>query len=232
MAKITDNLAQLLEIKNSTSDSADLYFYGNIVSSWWGAWDQADQYPQAVKRFLDGVKGKKLNIYINSGGGALFAGMAIYNMLKRHQGYKTVHVDGLAASIASVIALAGDKVIIPANAFFMVHRPWITASGDVDELLKMVELLESAEKAAISVYAEHLKPGVSVEEIQKLVHDETWMTGEEAAKYFNVEVAPAVKAVAYAGELNFQKVPQSIQKKDLAQARLSLLKLKGDSRHD
>ncbi|WP_330594436.1 Clp protease ClpP, partial [Clostridioides difficile] len=70
-----------------------------------------------------------MNIYINSGGGSVFAGMAIYNMLKRHEGFKTVYVDGIAASIASVIALAGDRVVIPQNAYFMIHKPWIGLCG-------------------------------------------------------------------------------------------------------
>lgn len=101
-----DNLKDFLQIKNQTDTSADLYFYGDIVSSWWGAWEDTDQYPDKVKNFLDEAKGKDLNIYVNSGGGSVFAGMAIYNMIKRHQGNKTVYIDGLAGSIASVIALA------------------------------------------------------------------------------------------------------------------------------
>ncbi len=103
-----NNLESLLKLKNSTETSADLYFYGDSVCE--------DQYPQQIKEFLDDAKGKDLNIYINSGGGSVFAGLAIYHMLKRHQGYKTVRVDGLAGSIASVIALAGDKVVIPPSA--------------------------------------------------------------------------------------------------------------------
>ena len=98
-----------LEIKNMTDVSADLYFYGDIVSDWWGAWQNEDQYPDAIKNFLSQAEGKDLNVYVNSGGGSVFAGMAIYNMIKRH-GEKNkvkVYVDGLAGSIASVIAFAG-----------------------------------------------------------------------------------------------------------------------------
>ena len=103
-------LKKLFTFKNETATSADLYFYGDIVSDWWGAWQDEDQYPDAVKNFLAEHQGKDLNIYINSGGGSVFAGIAIYNMLKRHQGKKTVYVDALAGSIASVIAFAGDKI--------------------------------------------------------------------------------------------------------------------------
>ena len=81
-----DNLKQFLTVKNSTLATADLYFYGDIVSSWWGAWDDTDQYPEAIRDFLKEQEGKDLNIYINSGGGSVFAGIAIYNMLLRHKG--------------------------------------------------------------------------------------------------------------------------------------------------
>ncbi len=98
------------EIRNETQTSADLYFYGDIVSDWWGAWQNEDQYPEAVKNFLSEQEGKSLNIYINSGGGSVFAGIAIYNMIKRFAEKNTVqvYVDGLAGSIASVIAFAGN----------------------------------------------------------------------------------------------------------------------------
>ena len=72
-----------------------------------------------------------MNIYINSGGGSVFAGIAIYNMLKRYQGKKTVHVDALAGSIASVIAFAdSDMPTIPSNAYLMIHKPWAGCEGN------------------------------------------------------------------------------------------------------
>lgn len=120
-----DNLINLLEVKNSTETSADLFFYGDIVSSWYGAWDDTDQYPEKVRDFLKEHENKDLNIYINSGGGSVFAGMAIYNMLKRHNGQKTVYIDGLAGSISSVIAMAGDRIVVPKNSFLMIHKPLV-----------------------------------------------------------------------------------------------------------
>lgn len=71
-----NNLKQFLTVKNETLTSADLYFYGDIVSDWWGAWTDADQYPEAIRDFLTAQEGKNLNIYINSGGGSVFAGIA------------------------------------------------------------------------------------------------------------------------------------------------------------
>jgi len=204
-----------IEIKNQTDSSADLYFYGDIVSSWWGAWDDTDQYPEAIRDFLNGVEGKELNIYVNSGGGSVFAGMAIYNMLKRHQGYKTVYVDGLAASIASVIALAGDKIVIPSNAFLMIHKPWNGILGNANDFRKMADDLDTIEQGIINVYADNLKEGVDIETIKQMVQDETWLNGIEAATYFNIEVGQANQAVACASNCfkDYKNIPQRFKEK-------------------
>lgn len=207
-----DNLNSLLQVKNETETSCDLYFYGDIVSSWWGAWDDTDQYPESVKNFLDASKGKDLNIYVNSGGGSVFAGMAIYNMLKRHNGFKTVHVDGLAASISSVIALAGDKVIIPSNAYFMIHKPWCGVAGNAKDLREQADILDKIEEGILNVYEDNLKEGIDIEAIREMVNKETWLTGLEASNYFNVEVSDSVDAVACVSDCyeRYSKVPKMV----------------------
>ena len=181
-------LKKLFTFKNETATSADLYFYGDIVSDWWGAWQDEDQYPDAVKNFLAEHQGKDLNIYINSGGGSVFAGIAIYNMLKRHQCKKTVYVDALAGSIASVIAFAGDRVVIPSNSFLMIHKPWADCVGNSDDMRKMADDLEAIETGILNIYEEHLKEGVSIDTIKEMLAAETWLNGQQAAEYFNVEV--------------------------------------------
>ena len=191
-----DNLKQFLTVRNSTLATADLYFYGDIVSSWWGAWEDTDQYPEAIRDFLKEQENKDLNIYINSGGGSVFAGLAIYNMLLRHKGKKTVYVDGIAASIASVIALAGDEIIVPSNAFLMVHKPWNACYGNADDFRKMAEDLDAIETGIMNVYKEHLAEGASIDEVQQLVNAETWLNGEEAAKYFKITVSEAKEYAA------------------------------------
>ena len=210
-----DNLKDFLQIKNQTDTSADLYFYGDIVSSWWGAWEDADQYPEKVKNFLDEAKGKDLNIYVNSGGGSVFAGMAIYNMIKRHQGNKTVYIDGLAGSIASVIALAGDKVVIPSNAYMMIHKPWTYTYGNSNELREQANVLDTIEEGIMNVYKDNLKDGVDIEEVRELVNAETWLTGEDALKYFNIELSETIDVVACASDFydKYNKVPNNISNK-------------------
>ena len=192
-----------LEIKNMTDISADLYFYGDIVSDWWGAWQNEDQYPDAIKNFLSQAEGKDLNVYVNSGGGSVFAGMAIYNMIKRH-GEKNkvkVYVDGLAGSIASVIAFAGtEPPEIPSNAFLMIHKPWGAISGNADEMRKMADDLDKIQTGIMNVYEEHLAEGVTIDQVEVLVNAETWLDGKEAAKYFNIAQTDAADYVAAVGD--------------------------------
>lgn len=192
-----------LEIKNMTDVSADLYFYGDIVSDWWGAWQNEDQYPDAIKNFLSQAEGKDLNVYVNSGGGSVFAGMAIYNMIKRH-GEKNkvkVYVDGLAGSIASVIAFAGtEPPEIPSNAFLMIHKPWGAISGNADEMRKMADDLDKIQTGIMNVYEEHLAEGVTIDQVEALVNAETWLDGKEAAKYFNIAQTDAADYVAAVGD--------------------------------
>ena len=190
-----------MDIKNATESSADLYFYGDIVGSEWEKLESEDTCPTEVINFLEQVKDvQQLNIYINSGGGSVFAGLAIYNMLKRHKAYKTVYIDGLAASIASVIALAGDKIIIPSNAFMMIHKPWSWTAGNAHDLRKMADDLDRIEQGILNVYSENIREGVDMGSIQEMVDAETWLVGADAAQYFNVELSEPTQAVAMLGD--------------------------------
>lgn len=196
-------LFNCFEIKNETATSADLYFYGDIVADGWDAWQQEDQYPEAVKNFLSGQDGKTLNIYINSGGGSVFAGIAIYNMIQRFAEKNAVHVfvDGLAGSIASVIAFAGSTPPkIPENAFLMIHNPFAAVIGNAAELRKMADNLDTIGEGIRAVYMKNVKEGVTEAKIRSLMDAETWLPGSEAAKYFNVEVTNAVEVAAAAGD--------------------------------
>ena len=104
-----------IEIRNETAETADLCFFGESLGEWQKYYPE-DKAPKDVQDFLDQLDGvTKINVHINSGGGSVFGGIAIYNILKRHNAEITVYVEGIAASIASVIAMAGDRIIIPAN---------------------------------------------------------------------------------------------------------------------
>jgi ATP-dependent protease ClpP protease subunit len=234
MPKIIDNLDKLLNVTNVKNDSADLYIYGNIVSSWWGAWEDTDQYPGKIKNFLSGVKGKKLNVYINSGGGAVFAGMAIYNMIKRHDGEKIAHIDGIAGSISSVIPFSCDKVIVPSNGTFFVHKPLVqNISGNADDLRGYAGALDSLQAGLMGVYADNLASGATVEQVEELVNRGTYLSANEAIKYFNIELEKPKSNIQYVASMfeDYDNVPDYIKNKfnlvEKYQAQLDFLKLKG-----
>ena len=169
----------------------ELYLYGEIA----GTKDWGDEFtPQDLKEALDGLNGAELSIYINSGGGEVFAGQAIYTMLKRYAGRKTVYVDGIAASIASVIAMAGDRVIMPENAMMMIHKAWTLAIGNADDLAKMAAEMTKLDGVIAGVYA--AKTGRDAGDILGAMAEETWFTATEALEYGLCDEIEAGKAVA------------------------------------
>ena len=205
-----------MTIKNQTDSSADLFFYVYIVSeTWQSEWYEDYMAPGDVKEFLDQLDGtENINIHINSGGGSVFGGIAIYNMLRRNNAHKTVYVDGLAASIASVIMMAGDEIVMPKNATVMIHKPsasYFFTTKNADDLRKDAESLDTCQEAIMQTYMTKAK--VDKEEIEQKVNDETWLTGEEAAELFDIKVEEANDAVACAGSSMFfcyKNVPTSL----------------------
>lgn len=159
-------------------DDGELMLYGDISSSTWFG-DEVT--PKDFKKDLDSLGNvKNLNIYINSGGGDVFAGQAIHSMLKRHEAHKTVYIDGLAASIASVIAMAGDKIIMPKNAMMMIHNAWTIAAGNAGDFRKMADDMDKIDESIQQVYV--AKTGMDQSEIAEMMNKETWLTADDAIK--------------------------------------------------
>lgn len=206
-----------MTVKNLTDNTADLYIYGEIVDNTDFKWDEADVMPDDVKSALERVDGlDTLNIYINSPGGSVFSGLAIYNMLKRNKAKKVVHIDGVAASMASVIALVGDEVYMPANAFMMIHKPLTIAIGNATDFREIADNLDTIESGLMQAYEENLREGVDIEDVKQMVHDETWLTADEATKYFNIEITKAEEVTASARHVleNFKNVPKTLLKEE------------------
>ncbi|WP_084295233.1 head maturation protease, ClpP-related [Caldanaerobius polysaccharolyticus] len=152
-----------------------------------------------------------LNIYINSEGGDVFAGQAVYSILSRHKAQKIVYIDGLAASIASVIAMAGDLVVMPKNAMMMIHNPWTIAMGNANDFRKLADDLDKIRESLIAAYQS--KSNLSKEEIIELMDAETWMTAEEALQYGFADEIEKEKQVAASIDEKFLKVYRNIPKK-------------------
>lgn len=179
--------------KTKSTDTGELMLYGEISEySWFG--DEVT--PKQFKQDLDALGDiKNLNIYVNSPGGDVFASQAIYSTLKRHTAYKTVYIDGLAASGASIIAMVGDKIIMPANAMMMIHNSWTYAAGNKERLREIADTMEQIDKTLVGVYSS--RTGMSDEDITALLDAETWLTAEEAVtKGFADEVEKEKKVAA------------------------------------
>lgn len=117
-------------------------------------------------------------VAINSIGGDVFDAFAIYNALKRYAGKVTTRVDGIAASSASLVVMAGDTVVMPANAMLMIHNPWTNISGDAAALRSMADAIEKMEDSFVAAYAG--RSGLSDDEVAKMADAETWLTAAEA----------------------------------------------------
>lgn len=166
------------KIRNESSDTAEIILYAGIGQDWWG-----DGSMVSAKDFSDQMKAlpksvKTLNVRINSPGGDVFDGVTIYNRLKQFDGTVNVFIDGLAASIASVIALAGDNIVIGEGALYMIHLPWTWAVGNRMELDNTVNRLLDVEEQLIGIYAK--KSGLDRSEIKSMLEAETWMGADEA----------------------------------------------------
>ena len=171
----------------------ELLLYGYISnSSWWGDEVTPKQFAKDLKELGDI---ETLNLYINSGGGDVFAAQAIYSMLARHEAKKHVYIDGLAASAASLIAMVGDTVTMPKNAMIMIHNPWSWGMGFASDFRKIADDLDKIREAMIPTYAD--KSGLSHEEVVAIMDAETWLTAEEAVeKGFADEVEEAKEIAA------------------------------------
>jgi ATP-dependent Clp protease, protease subunit len=154
--------------------SLRLEIYDVIGPSWAGMID-AKSVSEAIR---DAGDVSKIDVHINSPGGDVWEGLAIHNLLKDHEAKVNVKVDGVAASSASVIAMAGDTITIPKNALLMIHNPWSFAMGYESDLRKQADVLAKHKTAIIETYLTKTKK--SADEVSKLMDEETWFTGAEA----------------------------------------------------
>lgn len=175
-------------MKASGDKTADIYIYDEI--GYWGV--TARQFASSMKALGDL---DHINLHIHSPGGDVFDGIAIYNLLNSHTASKTVYIDGLAASMASVIAMVGNPIIMPENAMMMIHKPWGITGGDANDMRDYADLLDKVEAVLIPSYAK--KTGKSSDELALLLGEETWMTAQECLEHgFADQISTAVQAMA------------------------------------
>ena len=193
---------------------AKMYIYQDIGENWFGDGLTAKKFIDSLNALGDDVD--HIDAHINSRGGSVFDGLAIYNALKQHKASVTVYIDGLAASIASVIAMAGDKIIMPANSMMMVHNVWSCVCGDHRDMRKTADDIEMMTKSIITTYV--ARTGQNKTQITELLNSETWLDADQAKELgFCDEVDESSQMAAMAGiDLSiFKNTPRHLQNYEL-----------------
>ena len=182
-------------VKNNAGEDekvGEILIYGPIVEDGW--WDD-DVTPKGFVNELRALGDiDHIHVRINSYGGHVSAGFAIYSILKQHQAEVTVYIDGFALSAASLIAMAGDTIIMPGNAMMMIHNPATRIAGDARDLRREADLLDKIRESMIAVYND--QTDLSRDKLIQMLDDETWFTAEEAFLNGFVHIVEAPIAAA------------------------------------
>jgi ATP-dependent Clp protease protease subunit len=165
------------KVRMAGAKAGELVIYEDITPRGWGGVD--------AKSVMDEVKGlgrlETLNVRLNSQGGDVFEGVAIYNFLHRLDAHIVVDIDAQALSIASVIAMAGDEIRIAENARVMIHDPWTIVMGTADEFRKRASVMDDVKESMLGIYAARTKR--STQELASMMTDETWFSASEAIEF-------------------------------------------------
>lgn len=194
---------QFWRFENSASgdtNEATLYVYGDIVTYDMGNWNWPDDVvPNKFKNELKALGDvSKIHVRINSNGGSVFAAYAIMNLLKTHKAEVITYNDGIAASAATIIAMAGDKVVTALGSVWMVHLPATIVFGNANDFKKAVEVLNTITESMIDIY--NHKTGIERNELEKMLNEDTWLTGTQALQKGFADEVTDLQVVAYLNE--------------------------------
>lgn len=163
-------------IRQSAENTTEIYLYGDVEADGW--WTESETSAKKFKDILEEFKDiTTINLHINSLGGDVIEGIAIFNLLKQHPAKVNVYIDGFACSIASVIAMAGDTVYMPKNTMMMIHNCWSYVVGNAKEMRKTADDLDKIMETSIQSYLS--KINIDRKELTELLDAETWLTAEE-----------------------------------------------------
>ena len=194
-------------IKNKAGSSTDVYIFDEI--GMWGV---------TAQNFISDIKDLKdtpINLRINSLGGDVFDGLAIYNVIKKRTAKTTVYIEGIAASIATIIALGADEVVMSENSLFMIHNASGGAMGESKDLQKTAQVLDKITRQLAEVYES--KTGLSQETIQDMMDEETWLNAQEAFDLGFIDtISDAIKVAAKYDVSKFKNITQEEIKNKLS----------------
>ena len=188
---------------------SEILLYGIIGPSELGYISAMD-----VIETLAAVENKNIAIRINSAGGSVDQGIAIYNSIKRRRGKTMIFIDSVAASIASVVAMAGDEIIMAKGSKLMVHKPWTMVQGNAEDLRQMADLLDKYSEGLYDIYGD--RTGLPRERLEEMLSKETWLTDKEAVKLkFADSIEGVVTESPAVPKGMFAEVPQDVQQVEM-----------------
>lgn len=167
----------MFQVRNE-GERATVYVYGTIGPDAWD--DESATTAREFARTLDALGGKPLDVRIDSLGGDVYEGFAIASAIRRYEGETVAHVDGVAASAASYVAVMADRVVMADFAQLMIHDAWTVAVGNASELMDAAAQLDGVDASIAGIIA--ARSGMEPEEVRKLMHAETWLGAEEAVE--------------------------------------------------
>lgn len=193
-------------INAKASEVVDIYIFDEI-----GAFGvNAQDFIEEIKVF----KNSAINLHINCIGGDVFDGMAIYNILKKRTAETTVYIEGIAASMGSVIALAADNVVMAENSLFMIHNAWGGAMGEAKEMKKTANLLEKISGEIADIYVK--KTNLPYSRVKEMMDEETWLNADEAYELGFVDsISDAIKVAAKYDVSRFKNITDKEIKRKL-----------------
>lgn len=166
------------KVRNEVNN--EIFIYDEIGRGWLGGGVSAEDFVKDVQA-MNLTSDDELRLRINSPGGDLFDGNTIYNYLRASPFKVSVHIDGVAASAASIVAMAGDTVSMPENSFLMIHNPWMVVAGDAQVMRKVADDLDVLREGAVSTYMSRVN--LTREEVVTMLDEETWLSANDSVGY-------------------------------------------------
>lgn len=186
-------------IQNKAGKPADVYIF-----------DEIGTYGITAQEFITDIKDLKdtpINLRINSLGGDVFDGMAMYNVIKRREAKTTVYIEGIAASIATIISLGADEVVMAENSLFMIHNAWGGTMGEAKDMRKTAETLEKITGELTDIYRK--KTGLSYDALAEMMDEETWLNANEAFEMGFIDtISDSIKVAAKYDVSKFKNITQ------------------------
>ena len=186
-------------IQNKSEGIADIYIF-----------DEIGTYGITAQEFITDIKDLKdtpINLRINSLGGDVFDGMAMYNVIKRREAKTTVYIEGIAASIATIVALGADEVVMAENSLFMIHNAWGGTMGESKDMRKTADTLDKITGELTDIYMK--KTGLSYDALAEMMDEETWLNADEAYKLRFIDtISDSIKVAAKYDVSKFKNITQ------------------------